>query len=259
MVASVNKTSLNPSKYISAKVWVAIGLLIFLVVFYLVSNQIYKSQPADIVVNAKSLNTAEYDALNQVMKKQEVGNFFTAKLPKIQQVVLGEKWIDQVDIERKWGQGIVVTALPRAPVAKFGSEHYIDSEGVVFQPVSEAGIKKDELIMLQGDNAQSSLIMQQMQQVNQWFGKFDMQVEDIILTPRMTWVIRFDNGLRIIVDNEQTSQKLMNLSQLMENQLAERRTEIASVDLRYKNGFVIAWRDDPVASTELMQPEPETT
>ena len=57
----------------------------------------------------------------------------------------------------------------------------------------------------------------------------------------MTWLIRFDNGLRVIVDNENTAQKLLNLSQLLGNQLKNRRDDIQSVDLRYKNGFTIAW------------------
>ena len=57
----------------------------------------------------------------------------------------------------------------------------------------------------------------------------------------MTWLIRFDNGLRVIVDNEGTAQKLLNLSQLLGNQLSARRDNIQSIDLRYKNGFTIAW------------------
>lgn len=252
MAASVNKVLLNPSKLLSAKSWMAIGVLLFLAIFFLVSSQIYNSQPADIVVNPTSLNPAEYRVLSEAMDKKEAGSFFTAKLPQLKDEVMAQDWVSQVDIERKWGEGIVITALPRAPIAKFGSEHLIDAQGHVFQPVNEADLQQDNLIMLQGDADQSNLIMQQMQQVSQWFGPLDMQVEDMILTPRMTWVIRFNNGMRIIVDNEHTSQKLMNVSQLLQNQLADKRENIASLDLRYKNGFVIAWKDEPVAPVELM-------
>ena len=71
----------------------------------------------------------------------------------------------------------------------------------------------------------------------------------------MTWLIRFDNGLRIIVDNENTAQKLLNLSQLIGNQLENRRAEIQSVDLRYKNGFTIAWNIAPPQNTEISPKE----
>ena len=42
---------------------------------------------------------------------------------------------------------------------------------------------------LQGDIEQAPVIMQQMQQINDWYAPLEMQVEDIILTPRMTWLV----------------------------------------------------------------------
>lgn len=258
MAASVNKTSLNLSKFLSAKVWIAIAVVLFVAIFVLVANRVYHSQPAKVVVNAKNLDAAQYQKLNTAMSKKQAGSFFTAVLPELKDSVMQQDWISQVDIERKWGEGIVITALPREPIAKFGSEHLIDSQGKVFKPVSESELSQDGLIMLQGDAEQSSLIMQQMQQVNQWFAPLKMQVDDLVLTPRMTWAIRFNNGMRIIVDNEHTSQKLMNLSQLLQNQLADKRGQIQAVDLRYKNGFVIDWKKDSVPDKVEMNQRSDT-
>ena len=240
--ASVNKTALNPSKYLSANMWITLTVVLFVAIFFVVSNRIYNSQPAKVVVNTKNLDAAQYETLNKVMEKKEAGSFFTAILPELKDSAMQQDWISQVDIERKWGEGIVITALPREAIARFGSEHLIDSQGKVYKPVSESELLQPGLIMLQGDADQSTLIMQQMQQVNQWFAPLDMQVEDLVLTPRMTWAIKFNNGMRIIVDNEHTSQKLMNLSQLLQNQLADKKENIAAADLRYKNGFVIDWK-----------------
>ena len=244
--ASVNKTALNPSKFLSAKTWISIAVVLFVAIFLLVSNRIYNSQPAKVVVNTKNLDAAQYETLNKAMSKKQAGSFFTAVLPELKDSVMQQRWISQVDIERKWGEGIVITALPREAVARFGSEHLIDAQGQVYKPVSESELLQPGLIMLQGDTDQSSLIMKQMQQVNQWFAPLKMQVEDLVLTPRMTWAIKFNNGMRIIVDNEHTSQKLMNLSQLLQNQLADKRENIAAADLRYKNGFVIDWKNESV-------------
>lgn len=240
--ASVNKTALNPSKYLSANMWITLTVVLFVAIFLVVSNRIYNSQPAKVVVNTKNLDAAQYETLNKVMEKKEAGSFFTAILPELKDSAMQQDWISQVDIERKWGEGIVITALPREAIARFGSEHLIDSQGKVYKPVSESELSQPGLIMLQGDADQATLIMQQMQQVNQWFAPLDMQVEDLVLTPRMTWAIKFNNGMRIIVDNEHTSQKLMNLSQLLQNQLADKKENIAAADLRYKNGFVIDWK-----------------
>ena len=260
--ASVNKTALNPSKFLSVKTWISIAVVLFVAIFLLVSNRIYSSQPAKVVVNTKNLDAAQYETLNKAMSKKQAGSFFTAVLPELKDSVMQQRWISQVDIERKWGEGIVITALPREAVARFGSEHLIDAQGQVYKPVSESELLQPGLIMLQGDTDQSSLIMKQMQQVNQWFAPLKMQVEDLVLTPRMTWAIKFDNGMRIIVDNEHTSQKLMNLSQLLQNQLADKREDIAAADLRYKNGFVIDWKNEsvdtaPAASVQAEASKPQ--
>lgn len=240
--APVIKSSLNPKKILSLKSWMAIAVVLFVAIFLLVANRIYQSQPDDLVISSKNLDAAQYATLSEAMSNEEAGSFFTAVLPEIKDNVMQQDWVSQVDIEREWGKGIVITALPREPIARFGSEHLIDAEGKVYKPVSESELTQPGLIMLQGDADQSSLIMQQMQQINQWFSPLDMRVEDMVLTPRMTWAIRFDNGMRIIVDNEHTSQKLMNLSQLLQNQLANKRDDIELTDLRYKNGFVIDWK-----------------
>ncbi|WP_227672896.1 cell division protein FtsQ/DivIB [Psychrobacter lutiphocae] len=243
----MNKTSPNNSKFLSAKVWVTIAVFLFVTVFLLVANRVYHSQPANVVVNPKNLDAAEYQTLIDLLAEQQEGSFFTVKLPLLQRQVLQQDWISQVDIERKWDEGIVITVLPREPIARFGSEHLIDVEGQVFRPVNESDLQQDNLIMLQGDTEQSILIMQQMQQINQWFAPLKMQVADMVLTPRMTWIIRFDNNQRVIVDNELTSQKLMNLSQLLQYQLADKRDMISAIDLRYKNGFVIDWKKEQIS------------
>ncbi|PNK61829.1 cell division protein FtsQ [Psychrobacter sp. FDAARGOS_221] len=242
MAASVNKTSPNLSKFLTARVWVAIAVVLFVTLFLLVANRVYHSQPAKVVVNPKNLDAAEYQKLNDMLAEEQVGSFFTVKLPQLKNQVLQQDWVSQVDIERRWGEGVVITVLPREPVARFGSEHLIDVEGQVFRPVNEADLQQNNLIMLQGDADQSILIMQQMQQINQWFAPLKMQVADMVLTPRMTWIIRFTNNQRVIVDNEMTSQKLMNLSQLLQHQLSDKREKISAIDLRYKNGFVIDWK-----------------
>ena len=236
---------------LSAKTGIFLSAVLFVGLIFLVAYQVYQSQPAQIIVDREGLSSAEYQALSEAVSDQQVTSFFTAPLPQLQNKVMQQDWISQANIERQWERGIVVTVLPRQAIARFGSDYLIDVEGTVFKPVNDAKLDVSHLIMLQGDNTQSHLIMQQMHQVNQWFAPLDLTVEDLILTPRMTWVIRFNNGLRIIVDNELTSQKLMNASQLLQNQLDDKRSEIASLDLRYKNGLVIAWKNERPAPIEI--------
>ncbi|KRG32227.1 cell division protein FtsQ [Psychrobacter sp. P11F6] len=216
-----------------------LGLLVLILIMG--GKALRDAPPASIHVNNQGLTVTQYRALQQVMNQQKVSSFFTSDLQALRDITTGMAWVDQVSISRDWQRGIVVTALPKQAVANFGTERLVDAKGAVFVPADSKDLTQERFATLQGEITQAPVIMQQMQQVNDWYAPLGMQVEDIILSPRMTWLIRFDNGLRVIVDNENTAQKLLSLSQLLGNQLSERRGEIQSVDLRYKNGFTIAW------------------
>ena len=224
-----------------------LGLLVLILIMG--GKALRDAPPAAIHVSHKGLTVAQYRALQQVMNQQKVSSFFTSDLQALRDITTGLAWVDQVSVSRDWQRGIVVTALPKQAVANFGTERLVDSKGTVFVPADSRDLTQAQFATLQGEITQAPVIMQQMQQINDWYAPLDMQVADIILSPRMTWLIRFDNGQRVIVDNENTAQKLLNLSQLLGNQLSNRREEIQSVDLRYKNGFTIAWN--------MAQPEAE--
>lgn len=209
--------------------------------------------PVAIYVNSQGLTAPQYRSLQQVMNQQKVSSFFTSDLQALRDISIGLAWVDQVSVSRDWQRGIVVTALPKQAVANFGTERLVDAKGVVFVPADNNDLTQAHFATLQGEITQAPVIMQQMQQINDWYAPLGIQVEDIILSPRMTWLIRFDNGLRVIVDNENTAQKLLNLSQLLGHQLSTRRDEIQSVDLRYKNGFTIVWKINQLKTEESPQ------
>lgn len=216
-----------------------IGMLLLILIMG--GKALRDAPPAAIHVSTQGLTATQYQALQQVMGQQRVSSFFTSDLQVLRDITMGLSWVDQVSITRDWQSGIVVEALPKQAVANFGTERLVDAKGTVFVPADDRELTQVQFATLQGEMTQAPVIMQQMQQINGWYAPLDMRVEDIILSPRMTWLIRFDNGLRVIVDNENTAQKLLNLSQLLGNQLDSRRADMQSIDLRYKNGFTIAW------------------
>lgn len=230
-----------------------IGLL--LLILLMGGKALRDAPPAAIHVDTQSLSIAQHQALQQTMNQQKVSSFFTTDLQSLRDIAMGLAWVDEISVTRDWQRGIVITALPKQAVANFGTERLVDAKGAVFVPADSEELTKPHFATLQGEIIQAPVIMQQMQQINDWYVPLDMRVEDIILTPRMTWLVRFNNGLRVIVDNENTAQKLLNLSQLLNNQLADRRENMQSIDLRYKNGFTIAWKvNEPSVESSINQP-----
>ena len=127
----------------------------------------------------------------------------------------------------------------------------LDANGVIFEPVDSNQLLSKNLIRLQGDSTEARNIMKQLYRINMWFAPLNISVDDLVLTSRQTWIIRFNNGLRIIVDRDDTEQKLYNLPKILQKQYKSQMSLIQSIDLRYKNGFVIAWKNaNSQASTD---------
>ena len=226
-------------------IFIALMIGLLLLILFMGGKALRDAPPAVIQVSAQGLSAVQYEKLDQAMSQQPIDSFFATDLQALRDVALGLDWIDQASITRDWQRGIVVTALPKQAVANFGTERLVDAKGAVFVPADSQELAQSQFATLQGEISQAPVIMQQLQQINDWYTPLDMHVEDIILTPRMTWLIRFNNGLRVIVDNENTAQKLLSLSHLLDNQLSARVANMQSIDLRYKNGFSVAWNVKP--------------
>lgn len=229
---------------ITVKPWQAALIVILImttlgVLFgYLLKNE--TARP--IIIESKQLSDVQRASLQQVLKPIGEVQFFSVDLRQIHEAVSKLSWVENVEVSRNWKRGVVVTATARKAVANFGSDRLLDAYGIVYEPADSKQLMNKKLANLYGHTRQSSQIMKKLKQINEWYAPLNVRVQDLILTPRQTWVIRFNNGMRIMVDHENTEQKLYNLALQLQGALSDEFVRIDSVDLRYRNGFAIAWR-----------------
>lgn len=222
--------------------WLAGGACVFLLVLCLLIFQMLKQLPnATISLQQQNLNEHEIYALTNVLGTQADANFLRADLQTYVDKISQIAWVEQVDVRRDWQKGVVINVTPRKAVAKFGSERLVDVHGIVFKPADQNILEIHDWIQLQGEEKDTLAMMQQVKQVNDWYLPLDLKLKEVIVTTRMTWLFRFDNGLRVLVDNDNTSEKLYRLSIMLQNQLNSKLTKIQSIDLRYKNGMAVTW------------------
>ncbi|OOR91378.1 cell division protein FtsQ [Moraxella caviae] len=218
-------------------------MVLLLFVFGFAAVRLVSNAPAKpIEIHTSNLNAAQLQSLKQATQAMGDVQFFSVDLANIHQAVSKLSWVESASVVRDWQKGVLVSVVPRQAVANFGSEHMIDAAGTIFVPADEHELMNHKLVNLYGDAEMADAIMRQMQRVNEWFAPLGLTAKDVILTPRQTWVIRFNNGLRVIVDHENTEQKLHTLAALLGGNLKNDLPKMQSVDLRYKNGFAVAWK-----------------
>lgn len=87
------------------------------------------------------------------------------------------------------------------------------------------------------------MMMRRYNEINELFLPTHLRLKELYLTERMTWFMQFDNGLRVIVDKDQTMSKLQRLSHLARTDLNPVWSKISAIDLRYRNGLAIQWKN----------------
>lgn len=168
-------------------------------------------------------------------------NYFTSDLEKIRDQALELSWVDRVVVSRAWPNSIRVRVMPRHAIARWGTGRLLSDSGDIFAEVTPQNNQK--LPLLHGPATQSKMMMRRYNEINQLFLPVNIHLKELYLTERMTWFMQFDSGLRVIVDQEQTMSKLQRLSHLAQNDLKPVWGKISSVDLRYRNGLAIQWKN----------------
>ena len=168
-------------------------------------------------------------------------NYFTSDLEKVRDQALALSWVDRVVVSRAWPNSIRVRVMPRHAIARWGTGRLLSDSGDIFAEVIPQNNQK--LPLLHGPTTQSKMMMRRYNEINQLFLPVNARLKELYLTERMTWFMQFDSGLRIIVDQDQTMSKLQRLSHLAQSDLKPVWSKISSVDLRYRNGLAIQWKN----------------
>lgn len=227
-----------------------LALLVLVVAVFFGMRAVSQAPAKPLVIDPQNLTQTQLTSLQSAVAPIGEVRFFSADLTAIQHLVSQLSWVESASVKRDWQEGVVVSVVPRQAVANFGSQHLLDASGQVFVPADEHELMDRSLVHLYSSHSKDAgEMMKQMRQINEWFAPLGMTAQDVTLTSRQTWLIRFDNGLRVIVDHENTEQKLFGLSTLLQSSLAADLPKIQSVDLRYKNGFAIAWKGGAIQAT----------
>ncbi len=80
-----------------------------------------------------------------------------------------------------------------------------------------------------------------------------LTITHLIQDQRRSWHVGLDNGIELRLGHDDAYAHLLRFVRLYPRVLATRASEIATVDLRYTNGFAVAWNHRPDNATPPQQ------
>ncbi|AOA59657.1 cell division protein FtsQ/DivIB [Acinetobacter larvae] len=221
------------------------GLLLVAIVFLVIGIVgLYKVMTDARVANLQVVGTnseVEQKQLTAYLTPSIQSNYFTSDLEQIRDKTLQVSWVERVVVSRAWPNEIRVRVVPKHPIARWGTGRLLSDSGVVYTEATT--LDHSHLPMLHGPLTQSKVMMRRYNEITPLFSPIGLSLKDLYLTDRMTWFMQFNSGLRVIVDQDQTMSKLQRLSHLAQTDLKPVWSQIAAIDLRYRNGLAIQWKN----------------
>ncbi|MEO6699535.1 MAG: cell division protein FtsQ/DivIB [Paraperlucidibaca sp.] len=239
--------SWRPSVQLSAGLGQKLMLLISviaLVVVVMAVSVIWRdwqlNTPIRAVTISGELHQLERKDLQVALERQVRGTFFTVDLDALQRTAKRYPWVAEVQVSRHWPDSVQLSIREKHAVARWQPSGLVSEDGSIFRPRSATGVS--DLPLLSGPRTQSQFVLKRYQEMAAVLAKVGLRVQALTLTDRMSWELTLNDGVNVLVDGQDTLAKLERFTVLYERQLAGEITSIARVDLRYRNGVAIGWR-----------------
>lgn len=149
-------------------------------------------------------------------------------------------WVATASVRRKWPLDVSITITERRPVARWGRDALLDESGVAFDP---GGPINRTLPLLEGPEGNEKLMLDRYRAFSARLGARSLALDELNLDSRGAWRLGLRDGPQLRLGADSVDLRLQRALVALDELAGEREMEIAYLDLRYPNGFAVAWRN----------------
>ena len=104
-----------------------------------------------------------------------------------------------------------------------------------------ADLANERMPRLDGPDARSAEVVEMYQQALELFAPLGYGVEQLAMDARGSWSLTLDNGMEVVIGRDDARARLQRFTRMLPTLLAGQARPLARADLRYTNGFTLAW------------------
>jgi cell division protein FtsQ len=201
------------------------------------------------------------------------GNFFTADLEQVRQVLETVPWVRHASIRRQWPNALRVTVEEHRVLGLWNENRLLNTYGESFTANLGEAEEDGALPVFGGPPGSEKLVAQRYAELIRWFAPIKVDPSRVLLTQRYAWQVELSTGLTIDLGRDPTSvggtdpaslesrvQRFVQAAKVIDTRIGK----TIHADLRYPNGFAITTAKPapaPKAATSTKKPAstPKTT
>lgn len=175
------------------------------------------------------------------------GGFFSLDLKQVQAVLEEMPWVHRVALRRDWPDRLRVHVEEQSPIASWQSSKYLNRYGKVFAPTSEVAPVLD-LPAIRGENGREIALLEDFIRYSKMLDSVGLKVSAIEEDARHDQHLLLGDGMQLVLGREDRDIRLKRFVNIYARTLSPVANKIASLDLRYSNGFSVRWHEPEVVN-----------
>lgn len=210
------------------------------------------NRPVERVVMNGEFERVSADQLEAVLRQTVGKGFLAADLDAIQAEVAALPWVATARVGRKWPDTLEVTVTEEEPAARWGADGLLNPQGRLF--VRHTSHVPAELPRLAGPEGSESEVAARYVAINEKLVERGLTVVALELDGRGAWSLVLSNGIGVRLGSQDLEARLARFYEAFDNVVAPVAADVQFVDMRYTNGFSVAWKQDRSGPAEAAEP-----
>ncbi|AOU99764.1 hypothetical protein BI364_14520 [Acidihalobacter yilgarnensis] len=178
--------------------------------------------------------------VQQVVASNLSGGFFGIDLNAVAHALTAIPWVYRANVQRRWPGTLLIRLQPQRPFAYWGRKALLNTQGDIFTPPVSTFPKG--LPALSGPDGKEHELMQRYQATQALFATEGLHVVALREDARRAYRLWFANGIELVIGRDWNVRRMARLAAAYARVLAPKADDINRIDLRYPNGFAVAWK-----------------
>lgn len=198
--------------------------------------------PIEVVRIEGETRHTEREDLENVISVHARDGFFGADLGDLRRDLVAMPWVREASLRRVWPARLDVDIREHEAAAVWNETHLVSTQGVVFTP---DGWDDQALPRLNGPEQRAAALLRRLQRFQLRLEAMGLEIERLAQDDRRSWSLQLAGDTELRLGREQVDARFDRLLAVWWRAIAGDSERIRAIDLRYPNGFAIAWRNQP--------------
>ena len=179
--------------------------------------------------------------ISAVVKPYTTAGFLGVNVHSLQAKLLkSDPWFESVEVWRIWPARLLIELHEYKPSVRWNQQKIITKAGILIDVVP--GEWENALPLLEGPSDRWEEIWHYYQEIQTLLEPKKLKVVELSLAPWGSWRLLLDNGIQVILGRSDLRARILRFVEATAYLEDQKYPPVATIDLRYTNGFAVGWR-----------------